>query len=474
MGNMVAVHAAALIALGHFTPALHASYSLWFLTGTLVASYIPVVGWAPYRSLEQAAPLLVFLGMHLLRIIDYYSNLRYKLTWESNFYAMLRLRVFVVAAVGGICSGILVLGMATGHFGGLSVRVRSLFLKHTKTGNPLVDSVAEHQAASTEAYKQYLHHALPLAAIGFVLLLLKGVFDAKAKRSSFGVPVSKWFIILYAVVGYYFSAKMSRLIILLGPVASALAGVAIAATLEWCFAQVLAAFNFWSTTLNKTEASAEAASAPEASSASTEGTPSKAKKATASTPATPASAAAAEDTHPLAAYRVLSPLRPSIDAIGKAYASQPGLVVRLAVAVMVVFYGTRGAPQFYSYSNDFAKQISQPSLMFRARLQNGQDVIVNDYQEAYWWLRDNTPADSRVLSWWDYGYQIAGIANRTTLADGNTWNLEHIALIGRIMTSPERRAHELAKHLADYVLVWAGELDLCVLTLSCIGVVVWL
>lgn len=56
----------------------------------------------------------------------------------------------------------------------------------------------------------------------------------------------------------------------------------------------------------------------------------------------------------------------------------------------------------------------------------------------------------------DYGYQIAGIANRTSLADGNTWNLEHIALLGRILTSPEQKAHEIARHVADYVLVWAG------------------
>ena len=25
------------------------------------------------------------------------------------------------------------------------------------------------------------------------------------------------------------------------------------------------------------------------------------------------------------------------------------------------------------------------------------------------------------MAWWDYGYQINGIANRTTIADGNTW-----------------------------------------------------
>ena len=35
----------------------------------------------------------------------------------------------------------------------------------------------------------------------------------------------------------------------------------------------------------------------------------------------------------------------------------------------------------------------------------------------------------RVMSWWDYGYQIAGMANRTTLVDNNTWNNSHIALV---------------------------------------------
>merc|ERR1712130_1051956 len=70
--------------------------------------------------------------------------------------------------------------------------------------------------------------------------------------------------------------------------------------------------------------------------------------------------------------------------------------------------------------------------------------------------RDNTPQDSRVMAWWDYGYQISGIGNRTTIADGNTWNHEHIALLGRCLSSPEKRAHRIIRHLADYVLIWTG------------------
>ena len=57
------------------------------------------------------------------------------------------------------------------------------------------------------------------------------------------------------------------------------------------------------------------------------------------------------------------------------------------------------------------------------------------------------------MAWWDYGYQINGIAERTTLADGNTWNHEHIALLGRALVSHEQVAWETARHLADYVLL---------------------
>lgn len=63
--------------------------------------------------------------------------------------------------------------------------------------------------------------------------------------------------------------------------------------------------------------------------------------------------------------------------------------------------------------------------LFSTRTRN----ILDDFREAYYWLRQNTDEHARVMSWWDYGYQIAGMANRTTLVDNNTWNNSHIALV---------------------------------------------
>merc|ERR1719235_3087725 len=131
-------------------------------------------------------------------------------------------------------------------------------------------------------------------------------------------------------------------------------------------------------------------------------------------------------------------------------------VGRRAVAGLFLLGSLYYGWHFSVYCHRMAEAMSSPSLMFQSRLSNGQTIIVDDYREAYWWLRDNTPQDSRVMAWWDYGYQIAGIANRTTIADGNTWNHEHIATLGRMLTSPVTEAHRAIRHLADYVLVWAG------------------
>jgi dolichyl-diphosphooligosaccharide--protein glycosyltransferase len=89
--------------------------------------------------------------------------------------------------------------------------------------------------------------------------------------------------------------------------------------------------------------------------------------------------------------------------------------------------------------------------------QDGSRTILDDFREAYYWLRQNTDDKARVMSWWDYGYQIAGMGNRTTLVDNNTWNNSHIALVGKAMSSNETEAYKIMNSLdVDYVLVIFG------------------
>jgi dolichyl-diphosphooligosaccharide--protein glycosyltransferase len=102
---------------------------------------------------------------------------------------------------------------------------------------------------------------------------------------------------------------------------------------------------------------------------------------------------------------------------------------------------------------------SSPSIVLAARQADGSRLIFDDFREAYWWLNMNTAPDARVMSWWDYGYQLAAMANRTIIVDNNTWNNTHISTVGTAFASNESVAIGIMRQLdVDYVLVIFGGL----------------
>lgn len=233
--NLVGIHATWLVLSGSYSSKLHRAYSLFYFLGTLGAIQVPVINLTPLKSLEQIGPLLVFIGFQFLEFCEIRRRRDHLSTVQL---LLLRMKAATVAAVllGAIAAAL----VPTGYFGPLSARVRGLFVKHTRTGNPLVDSVAEHQPASDQAYQQYLHETIySLAPMGFALVALRyvflelgvmGVASGTSMRNGQGDRLS--FLLVYGVVAYYFSSRMARLVVLLGPVASALAATAIGTALE--------------------------------------------------------------------------------------------------------------------------------------------------------------------------------------------------------------------------------------------------
>jgi len=66
------------------------------------------------------------------------------------------------------------------------------------------------------------------------------------------------------------------------------------------------------------------------------------------------------------------------------------------------------------------------------------NTSTNDWSDAMQWLRENTPEDAVIASWWDYGYWISTLADRKTLADNSTlldWQIRKIA--STYMSTPE-------------------------------------
>jgi len=66
------------------------------------------------------------------------------------------------------------------------------------------------------------------------------------------------------------------------------------------------------------------------------------------------------------------------------------------------------------------------------------NISTNDWLDAMQWLRENTPEDAVIASWWDYGYWISTLAERKTLADNSTlldWQIRKLA--ATYMSTPE-------------------------------------
>lgn len=395
--NMIGIHAAVIVGLGFLgfgeghTTKMHRAYSLFFVIGTFGAIHVPPVGMTPFKSLEQLGPLGVFAGLQILEFIDVIRR-KNKLDEEQTR----ALRIKVITVLIAAASILIAIVLPSGYFAPLSSRVRGLFVKHTRTGNPLVDSVAEHQPASADAYWQYLHYCVYMAPVGTVMT---GLRTAKWTQGSF--------MVLYSIIAYFFSSKMARLIIIAGPVASSTSGIMLGGLTEWAIEQ------FWW---------------PK------------------------------EGENPRHFPADRNPLIQIHNMAITAYKTPGGQLAR-KFSAGVFFFLVLCTPlisDFQRHADMIARSTSNPQIVFKGQLRDGSMVTVDDYREAYWFLRDNTPEDSRVMAWWDYGYQITGIANRTTIADGNTWNHEHIATLGRTLTAPVKEAHRIIQHLADYVLVWAG------------------
>lgn len=163
--NMIGVHAAVLLLVGRYSPKLHHAYTLFFLIGTAGALQVPVIGWQPLQSLEQLGPLAVFAVMQLMYIGDILAGTKASPASRLS----MQLGVLAVGTVVGAVA--LQMLMPEGYLGPVSSRVRGLFIKHTKTGNPLVDSVAEHQATPPRAYWRYFHVVVYLGPMGLFTLM---------------------------------------------------------------------------------------------------------------------------------------------------------------------------------------------------------------------------------------------------------------------------------------------------------------
>jgi dolichyl-diphosphooligosaccharide--protein glycosyltransferase len=100
------------------------------------------------------------------------------------------------------------------------------------------------------------------------------------------------------------------------------------------------------------------------------------------------------------------------------------------------------------------------SVKIPATILNGgtiYPVVTDDWKDSLEWIKKNTPEDSVIAAWWDYGYWITTLSERTTLADNATIDSQKISDIATVFLNPPDEAWKKLQEMdADYVLVFVA------------------
>ncbi|RKU43795.1 oligosaccharyl transferase stt3 subunit [Coniochaeta pulveracea] len=310
-------------------------------------------------------------------------------------------KTFLFTVAGGVFfTGLACLIIATsiGIIAPWGGRFYSLFdTSYAKIHIPIIASVSEHQPTAWPAFFFDLNMLIWLFPAG-VYLCFQNLADEHV------------FVIVYAVMGSYFAGVMVRLMLTLTPVVCVAAAIAISQILE----------NYLNlnspTPVDKpTEEGADGTAGGK-----------KAAKA--------------------------GGLKATSKPVVGIYATMSKVVVVASTTIYLLLFVLHCT---WVTSNAY----SSPSVVLASKMPDGSQHIIDDYREAYQWLRQNTKEDAKIMSWWDYGYQIGGMADRPTLVDNNTWNNTHIATVGKAMSSREEVSYPIMRqHEVDYVLVVFGGL----------------
>ncbi|KAF9266141.1 oligosaccharyl transferase STT3 subunit [Marasmius fiardii PR-910] len=410
--NMIPIHALVLMLMGRYSSRLYVGYCSWYVIGTLASMQVPFVGFQPVRTSEHMGALGVF---GLLQLVAFAQLVRSHLS-SKQFQDLLAVAVVSIGIFGALGFAFLTY---KGWIAPWTGRFYSLWdTGYAKKYIPIIASVSEHQPTAWPSFFMDLQLLIFVFPAG-VILCFRQLRDEHV------------FVIIYAVVASYFAGVMVRLMLTLTPVVCVASAVAISSLLD--------------TYIDPTE--------PETPPEEKEGSDA-AKKDKKPAPSSSALAAVNDIVNATAAEANASSTtsaKPKTKARGIW-----GLDTRVAVVLHTI-----AMLSFFVMHCTWvtSSAYSSPSVVLASQNPDGSQHIIDDFREAYYWLRQNTPETAVVMSWWDYGYQIAGMADRPTLVDNNTWNNTHIATVGKAMSSPEEIAYPiLRKHDVDYVLVIFGGL----------------
>ncbi len=258
-----------------------------------------------------------------------------------------------------------------GLVGGLSLRYLSAIAPWARSGNPLVESVAEHFVPTGADY-----------FTAYAIVLSFGMAGALVAFRRKGIPMI--YALVFGLTGLYFSAAFSRLLVYSSIALGVLAAIGFA---ELAFAIV----------------------------------------------------------------------KPSTTALVKKKqipTSRNEMKVVFSVAVIALLVLPAGSywipnPVTCTYAGQLFCNNSPADS--GVSLVNGATIYsrsaFSDWILTLQWVRQDTPTNAVIISWWDYGYWFAVMGNRTTLVDNATLNSTRIMQVGDLLMANTTQAATMARSM---------------------------
>ncbi|EKE39560.1 hypothetical protein ENUP19_0160G0009 [Entamoeba nuttalli] len=399
INNIIPLHVLISIFCGFYNKKIYSCYSIYYIFATILSMQVPFINYVPIRSSEHIGAMGVF---GICQLIELYS-LIHKLLGQKKTVKLIK-KVLMGSVIIGIIMVLILI--KKGYISAWSGRFYALFdPTFAKKNIPLIVSVSEHQPANWASYFFDLHCLILIAPAGLYYCFKKFDFNML-------------FLIIYSVSVFYFSCVMSRLVLILAPAICLLSGIALAEFFTQIQKQLESTLKmvFKSNKKQQQQQSNEPTTKIE-----------KEK-------------------------RKIHPPKKEQNNEKSIISEFIIFIIMTIVGILLIIFLFK----FFEYSIQMSKNYSSPSVVLYGN-HGGKQIAFDDYREAYRWLAHNTPEGSRVMSWWDYGYQISHLANRTVIVDNNTWNNSHIALTGNVMASREEDAMKTIRDLdVDYLLVVFG------------------
>ena len=138
------------------------------------------------------------------------------------------------------------------------------------------------------------------------------------------------------------------------------------------------------------------------------------------------------------------------------FSKKKRFLIKISYTVIIIFLFT--TPLFISEQHNWIQSVDYPPVILTGATAYPP---TNDWLETMEWLKMNTPENAKIASWWDYGYWITTLSERTTYVDNATLDTREIQKMATVLLSePEVSWNMLMEMDADYVLVFFTARDI--------------